>query len=54
MSYKGYNFEDGFVVSQNFLKKYNTTELEKITVIVPPDVNVTKIATQLGAETTQG
>ena len=54
MNYKGHNFEDGFVVTEEFLGRFKYNELEKVTVIVTNDAVVEYIEDQIGKETKQG
>jgi len=54
MNYLGRNFEDGFVVSENFLNNFEFPKLEKISVIITPDMKIEKIVTDIGKTTKQG
>ena len=53
MNYNGISFEDGYVISQEASAKFETDVLHKITAVVPPDVKVLKINTNLYGETTK-
>jgi len=54
MNYKGQNFEDGFVVTESFLGKYEYSKLEKITVLLTKDTKIEYIMDQIGTYTNQG
>jgi len=54
MNYLGRNFEDGFVVSENFLNNFEFPKLEKISVVITPGMKIEKLVSEIGKETKQG
>ena len=54
MNYLGRNFEDGFVVTENFLNNFKFPKLEKVSIIITPDMKIEKLVSDIGKETKQG
>ena len=54
MSYRGMNYEDGWVVTEDINEKYKSKIYDKIVAIVPENVNITKLLIDKNRETKPG
>jgi len=54
MSYRGMNYEDGWVITEPVKDKYDQKVLDKITIIVPADAKITKFNVVEGMESSPG
>lgn len=51
MNYLGYSFEDGYAISEDIANAVQTEVIEEVTVIIPDDVKVSKLISDIGLET---
>jgi len=54
MSYRGMNYEDGWVITEGVQDKFEQKILEKLTIIIPLDAKVTKFNILNGVDTKPG
>ncbi len=54
MSYRGMNYEDGWVIADDVIDKYKSTIHEKMTLLIPPGAKVTEFNVFKNRHTTPG
>jgi len=54
MSYRGMNYEDGWVITQPVQEKYEQKILERVTIIIPTDAKVKSYKIEIGKVTEPG
>jgi len=54
MSYRGMNYEDGWVISEKMIPKYTSKIYEKITIIIPENAEIKKFNIEKDKETKPG